>query len=180
MGNNQGGFRSAEEQKSTKWKQWWTVLDWKACYPCVNMHGKIWDYREILETEPPIHWYCRCEIDAVKAVEAGKATKDSMSGADWYLKYYGRLPDYYISTKDIAALGWKRGSYPYKFAPGKMIAKGEYQNRNGHLPSRTGRQWYEADINYTRGKRNSHRVVWTNDGLIFVTYDHYQTFVEIV
>ena len=61
-----------------------------------------------------------------------------------------------------------------------VFRSAEYQNRNGHLPSRTGRQWYEADINYTRGKRNSHRVVWSNDGLIFVTYDHYQTFVEIV
>ena len=61
-----------------------------------------------------------------------------------------------------------------------VFRSAEYQNRNGHLPSRTGSQWYEADINYIRGKRNSHRVVWSNDGLIFVTYDHYQTFVEIV
>jgi len=41
-------------------------------------------------------------------------------------------------------------------------------------------QYYEADINYTKGKRNAERILFSNDGLVFVTYDHYDTFVEIV
>ena len=41
------------------------------------------------------------------------------------------------------------------------------------------RYWYEADINYYEGRRNGHRVLFSNDGLIFVTYDHYLTFYEI-
>ncbi len=45
------------------------------------------------------------------------------------------------------------------------------------MRNRTG---YEADINYVSGKRNSDRIVWSNDGLMFVTYDHYRTFIEII
>ena len=41
-------------------------------------------------------------------------------------------------------------------------------------------EWKEADINYERGFRNQQRIVYSNDGLAFVTYDHYRTFVEIV
>ena len=61
-----------------------------------------------------------------------------------------------------------------------MLAKGEYKNKNEHLPVEYGRIWYEADINYTSGYRKEARIVYSNDGLIFVTYDHYTTFVEIV
>ena len=48
------------------------------------------------------------------------------------------------------------------------------------MPHKDGRVWYEADINYKTGKRNTQRIVWSNDGLIFVPYDHYDTFYEIV
>lgn len=60
-----------------------------------------------------------------------------------------------------------------------MLAGGEYANNNLKLPSAPGRKWYEADINYSGGKRNRDRVVYSNDGLIFVTYDHYYTFYEV-
>ena len=61
-----------------------------------------------------------------------------------------------------------------------MITKGIYKNRDKRLPNELGRIWYEADINYYEGKRNGHRLLWSNDGLIFVTYDHYETFYEII
>lgn len=51
---------------------------------------------------------------------------------------------------------------------------------NGHLPQKQGRIWYEADINYKYGYRGDDRILYSNDGLIFVTYDHYMTFIEIV
>jgi len=63
--------------------------------------------------------------------------------------------------------------------PGKMIGGDPYDNANQKLPSAPGRQWYEADIDYTEGKRNSARVLYSNDGLVFVTYDHYHTFYEV-
>lgn len=129
---------------------------------------------------PPLHYGCRCEIKDMQAVLAGDATKDGRNGADWWLKYIGKLPDYYISDKDAIAAGWYYGKSPVKYVPGKMITFGEYDNENGHLPEAEGRVWYEADINYYEGKRNKHRILWSNDGLIFVTYDHYETFYEIV
>lgn len=129
---------------------------------------------------PPIHNKCRCKIIAMKAVNAGYATKDGQNGADWYLKYFNQLPNYYIDRLSLMALGWNYGDKPSKYAPGKMFTNGIYKNKNRHLPDKTGRIWYEADINYTPGKRNKHRILWSNDGLIFVTYDHYVTFYEIV
>ena len=61
-----------------------------------------------------------------------------------------------------------------------MMFGGVYDNDNKHLPESPGRIWYEADVNYTSGKRNKQRIVFSNDGLIFVTYDHYHTFHEII
>ncbi len=65
-------------------------------------------------------------------------------------------------------------------APNKMIFRGKHKNKNGHLSMKPERVWYEADINYKSGYRNKQRIVYSNDGLIFVTYDHYKTFTEIV
>lgn len=114
------------------------------------------------------------------AVYAGDGTKSGQDGADWWLKPYGRLPAYYIAEEEAKQLGWKWGKSPSKFAPGRMITMGVYENRNQHLPQAPGRIWYEADINYYSGRRNRHRVLWSNDGLLFVTYDHYNTFMEMV
>lgn len=78
-------------------------------------------------------------------------------------------------------MGWvpKKGNLD-EVAPGKMIFGGVYRNNNGHLPDAPGRIWYEADINYKWGHRNRSRVLFSSDGLMFVTYDHYETFQEIV
>ena len=63
--------------------------------------------------------------------------------------------------------------------PGYMIGGDVYKNKNKKLPDAPGRIWYEADINYNGGFRNRQRVLYSNDGLIFATYDHYHTFYEI-
>ncbi len=111
---------------------------------------------------------------------AGYATQNGEQGADYFLIRYGMLPNYYISRTRAENLGWKPGKNLSEFARGKMLTKGVYRNENGKLPKKDGRIWYEADINYTKGKRNAERILFSNDGLVFVTYDHYDTFVEIV
>ena len=63
--------------------------------------------------------------------------------------------------------------------PDMMIGGDIYQNREGKLPDSPTRLWYEADINYEKGHRNRERILYSNDGLIFVSYDHYQTFYEM-
>lgn len=103
-----------------------------------------------------------------------------MQGADWYLKSYGKLPSYYITKENAEKLGYQSylGNLS-QVAPNRVLFKGIYQNKNEHLPTAPNRIWYEADINYNSGFRGAERILFSNDGLIFATYDHYATFVEI-
>lgn len=170
---------SPETFTSVRWKYWKAILDPKLCLDCLSRHGKIYSMYEIPDIEPPLHDNCRCAILPLEAIMPGSATKDGENGADHWLIHYGKLPDYYISDEEMRALGWKSGKPPKRFAPGKMYFGGVYNNDNEHPPSVPGRIWYEADINYYEGRRNQHRILSSNDGLIFVTYDHYRTFHEI-
>jgi hypothetical protein len=97
-----------------------------------------------------------------------------------YLKENGRLPDYYITKKEAQKDGWvaKEGNL-CKVLPGRAIGGDIFTNREKTLPVKKGRIWYEADINYNCGRRNAQRLVFSNDGLIFVTHDHYKSFDEV-
>lgn len=163
---------------SEKWKNWVAILDLKTCRDCRENHGKIYSKNEIVRRPPPIHLYCRCTIKPMKVITAGNATDNGSVGADWFLKYFNRLPDYYIDENEAYDLGWepKKGNLA-EVAPQKMLYGGVFKNREGKLP--VSRIWYEADINYKNGYRNDERILFSNDGLIFVTYDHYETFYEI-
>ena len=61
-----------------------------------------------------------------------------------------------------------------------MIGGDIYRNNRELLPAKIGRTWHEADFDYLRGYRNSRRILYSNDGLIFVSYDHAKTFYELV
>lgn len=63
--------------------------------------------------------------------------------------------------------------------PGATIGENRYYDYSKKLPESPRRMWYEADINYTGGYRNGHRILYSNDGLMFATYDHYETFYEL-
>ena len=175
-----GSNWNPEFGQSKNYKNWIAKLDLKTCIQCRIMHGKIWDINDSPEYEPQVHSFCRCEIKIMTTVKAGTATIKGINGADWTVKHKARLPDYYINLEQALKNGWEPGKWFSNFAPDKMLTIGIYNNDNGHLPNLKGRIWYEADINYQRGKRNSQRILWSNDGLIFVTYDHYKTFFEIV
>lgn len=164
---------------STNYKHWVSKKDFHRCLACGDMHGKIWHIHEKPEIEPLIHPNGRCKIVPMGAIAAGTATMHGQSGADWILKQTGGLPDYYVSQEEAEQTGWKRGKWPSNFIPDKMIGGGIYKNKDGRLPEASGRVWYEADINYETGKRNGYRLLYSNDGLMFVTYDHYETFYEI-
>lgn len=113
--------------------------------------------------------------DAAKSFDIAKLTEAKIV-VD-YLKKHDRLPKYYLTKKEAKKRGWK----PYKgnlceALPGKAIGGDYFGNREDRLPNRKGRKYYEADINYNCGGRNADRLVYSNDGLIFVTKDHYRTF----
>ena len=111
---------------------------------------------------------------------AGYATQDGLDGADYWLTHKGKLPENYLTKEEAKLLGWenKKGNLA-DVAKGKIIGGNIYHNRAGKLPQANGRIWYEADINYTSEYRGTERILYSNDGLVFVTYDHYQTFYEI-
>jgi hypothetical protein len=103
-------------------------------------------------------------------------TKDEVA---LYIHLYGHLPSNYIKKKDAQELGWPGGSLePY--APGKSIGGDYFGNYEGLLPKKSGRSYYECDID-TKGKssRGAKRIIFSNDGLIFYTDDHYESFTEI-
>lgn len=96
-----------------------------------------------------------------------------------YLAGHGTLPDYYITKAEARDLGWQGGGLePY--APGKMIGGDRFGNYEGALPEKAGRSWKEADIG-TMGKssRGAERIVFSNDGLIYYTPDHYESFEKL-
>jgi ribonuclease./Phage Mu protein F like protein. len=165
---------------SKNYKNWLSVEDERRCEACEENHGKIYEIDEIPTPEPPLHDHCRCAIVIMKAVLAGEATDRGKNGADWWLVKYGHLPPYYITKEEAKNLGWRaRKANLAVVAPSRMLAKGLYWNDDGHLPMAEGRQWFEADINYVSGRRNDERIVYSNDGLIFITKDHFQTFIEV-
>lgn len=166
--------------QSENYKNWKAALDLKTCIDCRSRHGQIYQMDEVVVPEPPLHINCRCAVVPMESITAGNATEDKNDGADYWLKYFGKLPEYYVPKEDAINYGWHNGKSPARYIPGKMIFGGIYTNDNGHLPDAPGRIWYEADINYYEGRRNKHRVLWSNDGLMFVTYDHYETFYEII
>ena len=164
--------------RSALYKHWISEDDLSRCQPCKDYTGKIYFMAETPQPKPPLHQYCRCEIVPMKAIKAGTATIYGLKGADYILKTTGILPDYYVTIDEAFTNGWNYGKWPSNFVPGKMITE-YYENFNHKLPEKSGRKWYAADINYTTGRRDNQRIVWSNDGLIFVTYDHYKTFYEI-
>ena len=151
------------------------------CKFCVDHHGKIFDISILNnKNEAEAHRNCKCVYVPMRTKTAGTATDWGMEGADAYLFYIGQLPNYYVPFSFAEDAGWrnKKGNLD-KVLPGKMIGGDKYKNKDGKLPQSPGRVWYEADINYNDGYRNRQRVLYSNDGLIFVSYDHYQTFYEI-
>ena len=111
-----------------------------------------------------------------EAVIDEDGTYDSKDDVALYIETYGYLPNNYITKKEAQALGWEGGSLePY--APGKCIGGTHFGNYEGLLPEADGREYTECDIN-TLGKdsRGAERIVFSNDGLIYYTGDHYQSF----
>jgi|26BtaG_2_1085354.scaffolds.fasta_scaffold00108_22 hypothetical protein len=96
-----------------------------------------------------------------------------------YLKVHKKLPDYYIKKKDAKNQGWipSQGNL-CNVLPGRAIGGDNFSNREKKLPIKKGRKYFEADINYNCGRRGADRLVYSNDGLIFITHDHYSTFKQ--
>ena len=107
--------------------------------------------------------------------EQGKySSKDEVA---LYIHTYNKLPSNYVTKNDAKKMGWvaSKGNL-LKVCEGCSIGGDKFTNREGNLPSKQGRQYYECDIDYKGGTRNAKRIVYSNDGLIYYTEDHYNTF----
>lgn len=97
-----------------------------------------------------------------------------------YIHRYGHLPSNYITKSEAQKLGWKstEGNLD-EVAPGMSIGGDRFGNYEGMLPEEDGRTYQECDIDYDGGYRNEKRIIYSSDGLIFYTGDHYETFEQL-
>ena len=105
---------------------------------------------------------------------------DSMEEVAIYLTFFEKLPDNYLTKKEAQALGWQssKGNL-WKVAEGCSIGGDRFGNYEKLLPDAKGRKWTECDIDFDGGYRGGERIVFSNDGLIYYTGDHYESFDEI-
>lgn len=97
-----------------------------------------------------------------------------------YIHTYGKLPSNYITKKHAAELGWDSGKGNLdSILPGMSIGGSTFGNYEEKLPKAAGRKYFECDIDYEGGYRNTKRLVYSNDGLIYYTEDHYNSFEQL-
>lgn len=115
---------------------------------------------------------------ALSVTEDGTYT--SKNEVAFYLHTYGHLPSNYISKTKARKAGWvsSEGNLD-EVCPGMSIGGSTFYNDEGLLPEAPGREWKECDIDYSGGYRNEKRIVYSNDGLIFYTGDHYNSFEQL-
>lgn len=97
-----------------------------------------------------------------------------------YIHTYGTVPSNFITKTKARNAGWvqEEGNLD-EVLPGMSIGGGGFYNDDHMMPDAKKRVWYECDIDYKGGFRNAKRIVYSNDGLIYYTGDHYQTFERL-
>ena len=126
---------------------------------------------------------------AADAVSPGESDKSSPAALDeggeytsaedvaLYLHLYAHLPQNFITKKDARALGWNGGGLD-DYADGKCIGGDRFGNYEGLLPDAPGREYHECDIDTLHAaSRGAKRIIYSNDGLIYYTEDHYESFM---
>lgn len=123
------------------------------------------------KSEPPEE---TAELEQAAIDEDGEYT--SREEVALYIHTYGKLPQNFIKKNEAKKLGWEGGSLePY--APGCSIGGDRFGNYEGLLPEAEGRRYTECDIDTMgRSSRGAKRIVFSNDGLIYYTGDHYKSF----
>ena len=96
-----------------------------------------------------------------------------------YIHTFGHLPSNFITKKEANALGWPEEGQLGKVAPGMSIGGDYFGNYEGLLPKKKGRKYYECDIDFKGRSRGAKRIIFSNDGLIYYTDDHYESFEQL-
>lgn len=92
-----------------------------------------------------------------------------------YVKTNHHLPDFYLTKNEAKKQGWNpsKGNL-CEVLPGKAIGGDYFNNREKQLPS--SEKYFEADVNYNCGNRNADRIIFTKNGDVYLTTDHYKSF----
>lgn len=97
-----------------------------------------------------------------------------------YIHLYGKLPSNFITKNKAKDLGWDSSKGNLWDVTDQMSIGGDrFGNYEGLLPQAEGRTWKECDVNYEGGYRGAERILYSNDGLIYYTNDHYKTFTQL-
>ena len=118
------------------------------------------------------------ENGSINVEENGNYTsKDDVA---LYIHTYGKLPLNYITKAKAQEMGWdpEKGNLS-DVLPGMSIGGSAFGNYEGNLPRAPGRRYFECDIDYEGGYRGAKRLIYSNDGLVFYTEDHYKTFEQL-
>ena len=88
------------------------------------------------------------------------------------------LPQKFVIKNEARAKGWRPGEdlWSVKSLKGASIGGDKFSNYERRLPKGN---WREADLDYKGGHRGAKRIIFSTDGMRFVTVDHYKTFVEV-
>ena len=182
-----------------KWKAYWITL----LLFCMTLFGGCGMEEELVQqvgsavAQEVIHQLAQQEeSDAYyEEAEEGKYSEENISYTDvytidedgWYsapdevalyIHTYGELPDNFITKKEAQKLGWdnKKGNL-WEVAEGMSIGGDYFGNQEGLLPEED--KYTECDVNYNGGYRGSERIVFSDDGDIYYTGDHYETFEQL-
>lgn len=104
-------------------------------------------------------------------------TYDTKEEVALYIHLYGKLPSNFMTKSEARKQGWNGSGALSNTLPGKCIGGDVFQNREGLLPKKAGRTWQECDIGtLSSSSRGARRIVFSNDGLVYYTKDHYKSF----
>ena len=139
-----------------------------SCFGC-GMNGTILP-------DTPLETTVQTQPSETEALLDEDGSYDTKEDVALYILQYGKLPQNFITKDDAKAQGWRGGALSNTL-PGKCIGGDLFQNREGLLPKKEGRQYYECDIGtLSTSSRGALRIVFSNDGLIYYTADHYESF----
>ena len=97
-----------------------------------------------------------------------------------YIFEHGELPENFVTKREAMNMGWRtQYQNPGDISPGLTIGGDAFGNYQRQLPYVKGRRFYEADCYYNGGRRNEYRIIYSSDGHVWYTGDHYETFVEL-
>ena len=88
------------------------------------------------------------------------------------------LPPKFVTKQQARSYGWRPGRdlWSVRRLRGTSMGGDRFRNMERRLPERN---WREADLGYHGGHRGAKRLIFSDDGLRYVTVDHYRRFIEV-